>query len=210
MNTIKNISQGSPEWHQLRLGKVTASRIKEVMTNGRGGLPSKTSESYMIELISELLTGTKKASFENDAMRWGVETEPQARAMYELSSGVEVEEVAFVEHSEFIGVSPDGLVGSDGLLEIKCPSTATQIKRALSRPYHSDYTAQIQAQIWVCQRDWCDFVSFDPRLDVSASYLVERVFRDDDYISKMKEKTYEFIDRMRETLETLRCGDDNA
>ena len=203
MEIITNIEQGSQEWLDLRLGKITASRMKDVLSNGRGGKPSKTAESYMIELIAEQLSGQSKPFFENDAMRWGTETEPQARAMYELESGNDVEEVAFIIHSEFIGVSPDGLIGDKGMLEIKCPTTTTQIKRALSKSYHADYEAQIQAQLWVAEREWCDFVSFDPRLDCGAGLLIERVDRDDVFIAKMEEKTAEFIDNMQAALAIL-------
>ena len=203
MEIITSMEQGSQEWLEMRLGKVTASRMKDVLTNGRGGNPSKTAESYMIELIAERLTGESKPFFENDAMRWGTETEPQARAMYELESGNDVEEVAFIVKDEFIGVSPDGLIGSAGMLEIKCPTTSTQVRRALSGEYHNDYNPQIQAQLWVAEREWCDFVSFDPRLDCGASFLIERVNRDDVFISKMETKTAEFIENMKTALSKI-------
>jgi len=175
MNIIESCEQGSAEWLSMRLGKVTASRVKDVLSKGRGSAPSKTAESYMMELIADVLTGEPKPFFENDAMRWGTETEPQARSMYEVNNNfVTVKEVAFVEHNNQIGISPDGLVGDDGLLEIKCPNTTTQLKRALSDDYSADYKAQIQMQLWVTERKWCDFVSFDPRLDCAAGYLQQR------------------------------------
>ena len=203
MEIITSMEQGSQEWLEMRLGKVTASRMKDVLTNGRGGNPSKTAESYMIELIAERLTGESKPFFENDAMRWGTETEPQARAMYELESGNDVEEVAFIIKDEYVGVSPDGLIGKDGMLEIKCPTTSTQVRRALSGEYHNDYIAQIQAQLWVAEREWCDFVSFDPRLDCGASFLIERVNRDHLFISIMEEKTAVFIENMKIALSKI-------
>ena len=196
MEIIRDIDQGSQAWLDLRIGKVTASRVKDVLTNGRGGNPSKTAESYMYELLAELLTGESKPFFENDAMRWGTETEPQARSMYELLNDVTVEEVAFVKHSDYIGVSPDGLVGEDGLIEIKCPTTTTQLKRALSDDYSADYKAQIQMQLWVTGRKWCDFVSFDPRLNCEAGYLVQRVYPDPDFIENMAEKVDDFVKRL--------------
>jgi len=205
MKIITTCEQGSPEWLSLRLGKVTASRIKEVLANGRGNAPSKMAESYMIELVAEILTGESKPFFENDAMRWGTETEDEARAVYSIkNSRFDVEEVAFIEHSEFIGMSPDGLVGDDGLLEIKCPNTTTQLKRALSDDYSKDYKAQIQMQLWVSGRDWCDFVSFDPRLDCAAGYLEQRVYRDNSYISDMQDKTFEFVGKMKELINKLK------
>ena len=205
MNIIESCEQGSEEWLSLRLGKITASRVKDVLTKGRGTSPSKTAESYMMELIAETLTGRSKPFFENDAMRWGTETEPQARAMYEVNNDfVAVKEVAFVEHNDQIGISPDGLVGDDGLLEIKCPNTTTQLKRALSDDYSSDYKAQIQMQLWVTEREWCDFVSFDPRLECAAGYLQQRVYRNEEYIEDMKIKVYAFVERMNELINQLK------
>jgi putative phage-type endonuclease len=207
MNIIETCEQGSIEWLSLRLGKITASRVKDVLTKGRGTSPSKTSESYMMELIAEILTGNSKPFFENDAMRWGTETEPQARAMYAVNNDfVDVKEVAFVEHNEQVGISPDGLVGDDGLLEIKCPNTTTQLKRALSDDYSADYKAQIQMQLWVTEREWCDFLSFDPRLECSAGYLQQRVMRDEEYIEEMKVKVYAFVDKMNELINILTKG----
>lgn len=205
MNIIETCEQGSSEWLQMRLGKVTASRVADVMSKGRGSAPSKTAESYMMELIAETLTGQSKPFFENDAMRWGTETEPQARAMYSVNNGfVEVKEVAFVEHNEQIGISPDGFVGDNGLFEAKCPNTTTQLKRALSDDCSADYKAQIQMQLWVTEREWCDFVSFDPRLDCAAGYLQQRVFRDEEYIEEMKVKVYAFVEKMNELINQLK------
>lgn len=201
MNIIESCEQGSAEWLALRLNKVTASMVSNVLSKGRGNAPSKMAETYMIELIAEKLTGQSKPFFENDAMRWGTETEPQARSMYEVKNDfVVVREVAFVEHNEFIGISPDGLIADDGLLEIKCPNTTTQIRRALSSDYSSDYKAQIQMQLWVTERQWCDFVSFDPRLDCDAGYLQQRVYRDEEYIEEMKVKVYAFVENMNKTI----------
>ena len=178
--------------------------MKDLLSKGRGTAQSKTAETYMMELIAEKLTGQSKPFFENDAMRWGTETEPQAREMYSVNNNfVGVEEVAFVEHNEFIGVSPDGLVGDDGLLEVKCPNTTTQLKRALSDDYSADYKAQIQMQLWVTEREWCDFLSFDPRLECSAGYLQQRVFRDEEYIEEMKAKVYAFVEKMNELINIL-------
>lgn len=203
MRIIKEMEQGSADWLALRLGKVTASRMSDVLSKGRGTAPSKTAETYMMELLAERLTGESKPFFENDAMRWGTETEPQARFMYELKSGNKVDEVAFIERNEFIGVSPDGLIGECGMIEIKCPTTITQIKRALTDDYSKDYYAQIQMQLWVAEREWCDFLSFDPRLDVDAGYLLQRVNRDEEFISTMREKTDLFIEKMNELHERL-------
>jgi putative phage-type endonuclease len=204
MKIIEMCEQGSAEWHRLRLGRITASRMKDVMTKPRSGDGlSKVAEAYMMELLAERLAGEPKPFFENDAMRWGTETEPQARAMYELKEGVTVKEVAFIAEGEYLGVSPDGLVGDDGLLEIKCPTTITQIKRALTDDYAADYYAQIQMQLWISDRKWCDFLSFDPRLDVDAGYLLQRVERDENFISDMAQKTFLFIEKMNDFYSKL-------
>lgn len=203
MKIIRDIEQGSKEWLDLRLGKITASRVSDIMTNGKGGKPSKTSESYMIELISEILTGSQADFYVNNAIAWGNECEPQARAMYELENDIDVEEVAFIQRDNFVGVSPDGLVGESGLLEIKCPTSKKQIERALSDCYHAEYKAQIQMQLWVSGREWCDFVSFDPRVNGKASYLQERVYRDEDYITDMKNRIDVFVESMQEKINSL-------
>lgn len=204
MFIVDNIEQGSKEWLDGKLGRISASLVENIMKKGRGGAPSKMSESYMMDLISETLTGESKPFFENAAMLWGTEKEPLARDLYSAKNDfVAVREVAYVEHNKYILISPDGLVGHDGLLEIKCPNTDTQLKRALSGIYHSDYKAQIQMQLWVTERKWCDFVSFDPRLDCGASYLQERVFRDEEYISEMKTKVYAFVEEMNVRIEKI-------
>ena len=203
MKIIKDVEQGSDEWKALRLGKVTASKMKDVMSNGRGGAPSKMAETYMIELIAERLTGEEKPFFENDAMKWGTKTEPLARAMFEMREGLEVEEVAFIERDDDTGVSPDGLIDDDGMVEIKCPTTTTQIKRALSDDYAAEYNDQIQMQLWVSGRKYCYFLSFDPRLECAAGYLLQKVERDEVYIAEMEKKTNAFVLKMNELMEKL-------
>lgn len=204
MKIIESVQQGSNEWLELRLGKVTASKFSDVMTNGKGVGLSATARSYMIRLISEILRGEPMPFFENEAMKWGTETEPQARAMYELKNNIDVKEVAFVELNDFVGVSPDGLVGDDGLLEIKCPNTETQIKRFLyGVGLPKEYEAQVQGQLWVTGREWCDFVSFDPRIDVNASYIQTRVYRDEEYIETLEKKVMAFVEEMKKTINKL-------
>jgi putative phage-type endonuclease len=200
----ENMQQGSDDWLQLRLGKITASRIKDVMSNGRNDKPSVTSKSYMVELVADILKGEPSPFYESKSMQWGTETEPQACAMYELKEDVDVRHVAFIEANDFLGVSPDGLVGKDGMLEIKCPNTTTQIKRFIDNVgLPSDYKPQVQCQLWVSEREWCDFVSFDPRIDVNAGYIRTRVYRDDDYISLMNKKVCVFIEEMKAMISLL-------
>lgn len=204
MKIIRDIEQGSDDWHELRLGKITASNFNKVLAKGRGNAPSKTRQSYMLEVVAEILTGQKEDSFTNKYMEWGKQCEPQARAMYEFESGNEVEEVAFIEHSDFIGVSPDGLIGDNGLIEIKCPKTTTQIERCLIGDFPSDYKAQVQGQLWVSEREWCDFVSFDPRINGDSSYFKIRVERDEKYIENLANEAAKFINEMLEIIEKVK------
>lgn len=204
MNVIHDITQGSPEWLELRLGKITASRFGDLMKSGRGGAVSKTAESYLIELALERVTGTKAPFFENDAMRHGTETEPRARAMYEIMTGNEVSEVAFIEHNEFIGVSPDGLIGNDGGLEIKCPNSKTQAERFLNGVgLPDDYKWQVYGCIWVAEREWWDFVSFDDRIDTAAQYICNRVYRDEKIIKELSDKVLAASERLNEIVYKL-------
>jgi putative phage-type endonuclease len=185
MEIIKNILQGSHEWHELRLGIITASRFKDVMSNGRGNAPSKTRASYMLQLAAEMLTGLPTESYSNEYMEWGTKTEPQARATYELETGNDVDEVAFIK-CDIVGISPDGLIGDKGGIEIKCPKTTTQIETFLKGEVPSVHKAQIQGSLWASEREWWDFVSFDPRIDGEASFFLKRVERDEEYIDKLK------------------------
>lgn len=204
MNIIHDILQGSPEWQALRLGRITASRFGDLMKSGRGGAPSKTAESYLIEIALERITGTQAALFENDAMRHGTETEPRARAMYEIMSGNEVSEVAFIEYNDLIGVSPDGLIGIDGGLEIKCPSTKTQAERFLNDiGLPDEYKWQVYGCLWVSEREWWDFVSFDDRIDTAAQYICTRVYRDEKVIKDLSDKVLSAAEQLAEIVEKL-------
>lgn len=204
MEIIKDIEQGSEEWLDARMGKLTASKFKDVIAKGRGNAPSKTRQTYMYQLAAEILTGEREEAFTNKYMEWGNEWEGSARAAYQLKHGVKVEEVAFIIHDEHTGVSPDGLVGEAGLIEIKCPKTTTQIDWYIKGKVPPEHYAQIQGQIWVSGREWCDFVSFDPRVDGAAGYFEVRVPRDDTYIEGLKSECEKFITELNQLLEKLR------
>jgi len=203
MNIIYDIEQGTSEWLELRLGKLTASRFKDIMTKGRGESPSKTRESYMMQVVAEILTGERQDSFSNSAMDWGNECEPRACAAYELKHDVDVSHCAFIQLNDWVGVSPDGLVGDNGLIEIKCPNTTTQIKRYIKGQFPSEYKAQVQGQLWVSGREWCDFVSYDPRITTDADYFEVRVERDEKYISELSQACDLFIEETKDTLKKL-------
>jgi len=188
------IEQGSPEWFAQRLGKVTASRVADVIAKTKTGY-STSRENYMAQLVCERMTGVVAESFSNAAMQHGTDTEPLARAAYEAYADVLVDEVPMIQHPEIeaAGASPDGLVGDEGLLEIKCPNTATHIDTILSQTVPSKYNIQMQWQMACTGRKWCDFVSFDPRLPQELQLFVKRVPRDDAYIQMLEEEVIKFL-----------------
>jgi putative phage-type endonuclease len=188
------IEQGSPEWFAQRLGKVTASRVADVIAKTKTGY-STSRDNYMAQLVCERMTNTVAESYSNSAMQWGTETEPLARAAYEAHTDVLVDEVAMITHPtiEASGASPDGLVGDDGMLEIKAPQTNTHIDTLLSQSVPGKYNPQMQWQMACTGRQWCDFVSFDPRLPTELQLFVKRVPRDNAYIQMLEEEVKKFL-----------------
>lgn len=189
-----DMEQRSEEWIKIRLGKVTASRIADVTAKTKTGW-SASRANYMAELLSERLTGEPRDTFTNAAMQWGTDMEPQARRVYEFMEGVEVQEVGFVPHPTIgmSGASPDGLVGDLGLVEIKCPNTATHIETLLGAPIDAKYLKQMQWQMACTNRSWCDFVSFDPRLPERMQIHIQRVNVDPPFIREMEKEVAEFL-----------------
>lgn len=199
---IYDIEQGTPEWRQIRCGKITASMMDAVMAKGRSGGESKTRRNYMLRLIAERLSGIPQDTYSNAAMEWGVMTEPTARLRYELENYTNLRQVGFIESSEFVGCSPDGLVDDAlpekcGLVEIKCPNTSTHIEYILNDKMPAEYVLQVQAQLWICQRNWCDFVSFDPRIPCRDFWKI-RVFRDEKKIAEIQSAVEQFIEELLE------------
>jgi putative phage-type endonuclease len=198
------IEQGSPEWFAQRLGKVTASRVADVIAKTKTGY-STSRDNYMAQLVCERMTNTVAESFTNSAMQWGTETEPLARAAYEAHADVLVDEVAMITHPiiEDAGASPDGYVGSEGILEIKCPNTSTAIDTLLSQAVPSKHITQIQFQLACTGRKWCDFVSFDPRLPTELQLFVKRVPRDDAYIQMLEKEVVQFLTELDGKIKKL-------
>jgi putative phage-type endonuclease len=196
------IEQGSQEWLALRAGKVTASKVSDVMS----AITTAGYRNYLADLVVERLTGNKTESFTNAAMQWGVDQEPLARAEYEVKTGNFVDQIAFVEHPTIVnfGCSPDGLVGDDGLIEIKCPNTATHIDYVMQDKVPTKYIPQIQCQLAVTGRKWCDFVSFDPRLPDGLQILIVRLERDDEYIEKLEARVIKFLDEVNSAVTGLK------
>jgi putative phage-type endonuclease len=202
---MSEILQGTPEWHQLRLGKVTASRIADVRARTQKGWGAGR-ENYMSELIVERLTGVPTESFTNAAMQWGTEHEGDARSEYQFFRNTRVSQVAFVSHPSIAetGASPDGLVGDDGLVEIKCPNPATHQKTLDGAPIADKYLQQMMWQMACTGRKWCDFVSFDPRWPESMRLHVRRVPRDDALIAVIERDVTDFLNELRDTVHRLR------
>ncbi len=197
--------QGSEEWLQARCGKVTASRIADLMAKLRDGKPGASYHNYMAELIAERLTGSPKEHYTNAAMQWGTDHEPEARSAYEFFYDVEVVQVGFIDSPKLkmAGASPDGLVGDDGLVEIKCPNTATHIDYLLKKTVPGNYYKQMQFQMSCTDRKWCDFVSYDPRMPEKLKMLTMRVERDDDFVLEMETEILGFLEELLKKIEEL-------
>lgn len=198
------MEQRSDEWFAARLGKVTASKVADVIAKTKTGY-SASRENYMAQLICERMTGQKQESFTNSAMEWGTATEPLARAAYEAHANVLVNEVGIIDHSflPMCAASPDGLVDIDGMLEIKCPNTATHFDTLLTGSVPAKYIAQMQWQMACANRLWVDFVSFDPRAPEGLQFFVKRVDRDDAYIQGLEAEVHKFLMELEQRIEKL-------
>lgn len=188
-------TQGSDDWFAQRIGKVTASRLNDVMATLKSGGEAATRKNYRAQLIAERLTGTKADSFTNSAMQWGTDNEPIARANYEILTGADVDQIGFVDHPVIgmTGASPDGLIGVAGLIEIKCPNTATHIEYLLAGVAPSDYHNQMLWQMECTGREWCDFASFDPRMPDDMQLFVVRFNRDEDRLNELRAGVVKFL-----------------
>jgi len=198
------IEQRTPEWFATRCGKVTASRIADVMAKTRTGWGAGRA-NYMAQLVAERLTGTTEPGFTNAAMQWGTDKEPEARDCYAFERGLSVVEIAFIDHPNLAmtGASPDGLVGDNGMVEIKCPNTATHIDTLLGAAIDDKYMKQMQWQMACAGRQWCDFVSYDPRLGVEMQLHVRRVERDEALIAEIEEAVATFLAELDDKVARL-------
>lgn len=201
---MSDFEQGSPSWFAIRCGKVTASRVADIIAKTKSGY-STSRANYAAQLIAERLTSTVAESYSNAAMQWGTEQEPEARLAYEFRHDVEVEQVAFVEHPSIAmsGASPDGLVGADGLVEIKCPITATHLDTLRTETIPGKYETQMLWQMACTGRQWCDFVSFDPRLPENMRLFVKRLPRDDARIAELEAEVTAFLTEIDATVAEL-------
>ncbi|MEN3973077.1 lambda exonuclease family protein [Sphingomicrobium sp. XHP0235] len=202
---MHSFDQGSAEWFACRLGKVTASKLSDVMATVKSG-EAAGRRNYRAQLVAERLSGQAADTFTNAAMQWGTDTEAAAREAYERETLTPVVEVGFADHPTIpnSGASPDGLVGDDGLVEIKCPNTATHIDTLGGKPIDRKYLLQIQWQMACTGRAWCDFVSFDPRMPETMALSIQRVERDDTLIAEMEEAVTAFLGEVDTTVTELR------
>lgn len=196
------MEQRSEQWFAARAGKVTASKISDVLMK-----PTTAGfQNYLAQLVCERLTGTVSETCTSAAMQHGTETEPQARAFYELVGGVSIDEVGFIDHPsiELTGASPDGLIGIDGLIEIKCPQQTKHIKNLLGGSIDRGYRLQMQWQMACTGREWCDFVSFNPTFPDEMQLHIQRVERDPNQIVEIETAVREFLADVDAQVKSLR------
>lgn len=200
-----NMEQRSDEWFTARLGKVTASRISDVLAKTKNGY-SASRINYMTELICERLTGKKADGFVNAAMARGTELEPVARSIFEVHTGLIVNEVGFVAHPKIkmAGASPDGLIGDKGLIEIKCPNSSTHLDALINKDFNSKYYYQMQWQMACTERDWCKFVSYSPDFPEGMDLVVIDVPREQECINEMEAEVTLFLKEIDEYINKLK------
>jgi len=199
------MEQRTEEWFAARLGKVTASRVADVVARTKSGYGASRA-NYMAELVCERLTGVRGEFFQSAAMQWGTEQEPAAREAYESKRGVLVLETGFVSHPTITmaGASPDGLIGTEGGIEIKCPNTNTHLDTLLSEKVSEKYLNQIYWQMACTGGLWVDFISFDPRLPESMQLFIQRVPRDDAAIRNLESEVQIFLSELEQKVNLLR------
>ena len=201
---FEEVTQGTEAWHQQRMGKATASRISDIVAKTKTGY-STSRANYMAQLVVERMTNQVAESYSNAAMEWGIENEEFARAAYEAKIGNMVDQVGAIDHPRIAmsAASPDGLVGDDGCLEIKCPNTATHIETLLGDEPAKKYYDQMQWQMVCANRSWCDFVSFDPRMPAHLQLFVKRIERSDLYIAELEKEVVQFLVEVEDKVNKL-------
>lgn len=190
-----DIIQRTPEWIEIKRGKMTASNAETIIANGKG------LETYIYNLMAEYYSSAEKENYINADMQRGIDLEPEARLEFKFYTNLDVQEVGFIEHNEFIGVSPDGLIGDDGLIEIKCPNDSIYFKLLLSNNIKPEYIAQMQMQLYITDRQYCYFVSYNPNFE--KSLYIKKISRDEEMIEKLKkglERGTQLIKKIKENF----------
>jgi putative phage-type endonuclease len=199
------MDQRSAAWFEARLGKATASRIADIVAKTKSGYAA-TRKNYAAQLVCERLTGNPAETFTSPAMQWGTDTEAEARHAYRQHALCEVRECGFVDHPTVAmsGASPDGLIGDDGLLELKCPNSSTHIETLLGKSAPAKYVHQMMWQMACTGRAWCDFCSYDPRLPEEMRLFVIRLHRNDEMIAELEREVAIFLEEVDATVQALR------
>ncbi len=199
------IEQRTDEWFAARLGKATASRFKDIIATTKSGAAGAGRKNYRAELLIERLTGRKSERVKSAAMEWGQDTEELAATTYMMRTGRIVDQVGFLQHDWLAaGASPDGLVGDDGTIEIKCFNTANHIEALKNNAMPPEHMPQVQGQLWIANRQWCDFISFDPELTDNAQIFIQRIPRDEIYIKNLELEVSMFLDEVDADIEFLK------
>jgi putative phage-type endonuclease len=207
-----HLVQGSPEWITARLGSLGASQVHEAVTKLKSGGYVAMRADVCATLLLERLTGTSVDKRITDAMAWGTQYEPEARAAYEFWSDVTVEPVGLIPHPTIKNThaSPDGLVGEDGLLECKCPNSSTHLETLLTKKVPAKYCTQMQWQLACSGRKWCDYISWDCRFPAEHRTFIARVERDDERIAELEKEVVLFLREVEEKLAQLVNGKDEV
>jgi len=198
------VKQLTAEWFEIRAGKVTASKVYDVISKTKSGDYAAGRAKYHLQLVTERLSKQITSAYVTPAMQWGIDREPEARVRYQSRYEM-VDEVGFVAHPIIpnSGASPDGLVGTEGQLEIKCPNLETHCDTRFTQKIPTRYITQMQWQMACTGRAWCDYFSYDPRADEGLEFFCKRVPRDEDYIHMLEMEVSKFLDEVTLTVEKL-------
>lgn len=202
---IHTCAQRTPEWLALRAGKLTGSCAKDMLAKIKSG-EAAARRDLKFKLLAERLTGTSQEDgYVNAAMQWGIDHEAEALAVYEATRGVIVDPIGFVEHDELpVGTSPDGFIGDDGILSIKCPKTATHIGYIKGGVEPTEHVAQNTHELWLTERQWIDFVSYDPRLPENLRLFIVRVTRTEAELAAYDKDVRAFLAELDTEVQSLR------
>ncbi len=192
--------QGSTEWLYERVGNATGSKFANIMATRKDKKEAAPRYNYKMELVVERITGKPTETFVSQFMLWGTEQEPAARMAYEQRTGAMVAQTGYRSHPTIArcGGSVDGLVDDDGIIEIKCPTTFNHLETMLADNMPEEHAAQVQGYLWIHDRQWCDFISYDPRLPRGLDLFVKRIYRDDDYIAELSANVVIFLREVEE------------
>ena len=193
---IHNFEQRTDEWYAIRRGKMTASNAETIIANGKG------LETYIYNLMAEYYSSAEKENYINTDMQRGIDLEPEAKIEFQFYTGLDIKEVGCVELNEYILASPDGLIGDDGLIEIKCPNDSIYFKLLLSNNIKPEYIAQMQMQMYVTDRQYCYFVSYNPNFE--KSLYIKKINRDEEMIDKLKKGLERGTQLIKEIKENFR------